>query len=185
MSNAKRLSIRRSEFVSIRELVTAIATAEKQPEAQVATVLWNLLAESTSPPEWLQQHDGITYRLEPKAQETGWFALRALREGRECHGAWDRRMGFSLSATRAFFETSGVRMPSLGAPSDAEVLAKKREFVDAGVKNFLVRLEIFFGMDKEAVRRAITRAEKAERKNRTGASGDPFGRTSSAYHKSS
>lgn len=160
------LSGRLSTFVSVRDLVHTIAGAENRPPPEVANSLWTLLSEASSVPDWLYRDGDVTSRVSQKAQETGWFALRALREGRACAGDWDIKFGFSLPALRIFFEANGVNLPIIGAPTDAEVLEKKRELVSAGEKFFLVHLVRYFGMDKDRIRRALGRAEKAERDRR-------------------
>ncbi|MDN7906225.1 hypothetical protein QZM18_19195 [Burkholderia diffusa] len=149
--------------MSIHDLVRAIADAENRPPHEVASGLWTLLSESSSVPDWLYRDGNVTSRVSQKAQETGWFALRALREGRACAGDWDIKFGFSLPALRTLFEANGVNLPIIGAPTDAEVLQKKRELVSAGEKFFLARLASHYGIDKDRIRRALARAEKDER----------------------
>ena len=171
MSECNRLSGRVSEFVSVRQLVFAIADAEQRPTTEIATALWNLLSESDSAPEWLQRHDGVTYRLEHRAQDTGWYALRALREGRDCHGGWDHRMGFSRSQIREFVESRGLsislvgnnacngKMPP-GPERDAAMMATHARYKANGGKE-LARTAADFDCSKTVVTRAINRARTA------------------------
>ncbi|MFM0058701.1 hypothetical protein PQR64_24050 [Paraburkholderia phytofirmans] len=171
MGETVELSSRSSEFVSIRQLVFAIAAAEKRQPAEIATSLWNLLSESASAPEWLQHHKGVTYRLEPRAQDTGWFALRALREGRECHGGWDHKIGFSRPRLRSLFESCGLsflfeaddsamaRLPP-GPERDAAMLAAHTRYTNGHVRNPLARTAADFHCSKTVITRAIKREKE-------------------------
>ncbi|MBN3848354.1 hypothetical protein G3N58_16170 [Paraburkholderia sp. Ac-20342] len=188
MGETVGLSNRKSEFISVRQLVFAIAEAEKRSPAEIATCLWNLLSESASAPEWLQHQDGITYRLEPRAQDTGWFALRALREGRDCNGGWDHRMGFSRPQLRLFFEScelsmsfevdnAAIRNLSPGPQRDAAMLETHTRYEKDGKGKHLERTAAHFGCSKTVVTRAIKRARAAQ-PLAVGqrADWDPFGR---------
>lgn len=173
MGETVGLSSRSSEFISIRQLVFAIADAEKRSPTEIATGLWNLLSESTATPEWLQHHDGVTYRLEPRAQETGWFALRALREGRECHGGWDHKMGFSRPQMCTFFESCGLAFPfeanqasplrtmPAGTERDAAMLAAHESYRKQGVRDYLARVAEIFDVSTSTVKKCLRRARAA------------------------
>lgn len=179
-----RLSERPSEFVSIHDLVHALTIAEKCSVQMIAARLWDLLEESESSPQWLMRTSGVTYRPDKPCDRTGLFALRAICEGRECVGGWDRKMGFSLEALRTFFEARDLKMPPLGAPPDAVVLTKFRIEKKAGGK-FRMRTARFFGITVDQVKWAVKRALEAEKAHANGTANAPFGLATTPWNKSS
>ncbi|WP_124529916.1 hypothetical protein [Burkholderia sp. Bp8991] len=194
-SNTRRLSSRRSEFVSIRELVFSIAKVELQPAPEIATTLWNLLNESASPPDWVLHQDGVTHRIDAVGQRTGWFALRALREDRECHGGWDEKMGFVRSEIREFFDSRGLTVSPIdnseviepmepGPERDAAIRTYHDNLVASGSDKCRKRTAVAFGRSVTVIDRVLKRTPSPKPGPAVGNqdawnmwSNDPFGRS--------